>query len=98
MTKMYLQSFVTFTRNEVRGTHLVFQKRRSQGFISEILRVARLLGETFTFSTPLGQPRFPGVSDFLFILRSRVRIEVRPTENDSTRLYKNGDISVVYHV
>ena len=30
-----------------------------------------------------------------FNLRSRVRIEVRPTENDSTRLYKNGDISVV---
>ena len=28
-------------------------------------------------------------------LRSRVRIEVRPTENDSTQLYKNGDISVV---
>ena len=28
-------------------------------------------------------------------LRSRERIEVRPTENDSTRLYKNGDISVV---
>ena len=28
-------------------------------------------------------------------LRSRVRIEVRPTENDSTRLYKNGGISVV---
>ena len=28
-------------------------------------------------------------------LRSRLRIEVRPTENDSTRLYKNGDISVV---
>ena len=28
-------------------------------------------------------------------LRSWVRIEVRPTENDSTRLYKNGDISVV---
>ena len=24
-----------------------------------------------------------------------MRIEVRPTENDSTRLYKNGDISVV---
>ena len=39
MTKMYLQSFVTFTRNEVRGTYLVFQKRRFQGFISEILRV-----------------------------------------------------------
>ena len=28
-------------------------------------------------------------------LRSRVWIVVRPTENDSTRLYKNGDISVV---
>ena len=28
-------------------------------------------------------------------LRSRVRTEVRPTENVSTRLYKNGDISVV---
>ena len=28
-------------------------------------------------------------------LRLRERIEVRPTENDSTRLYKNGDISVV---
>ena len=28
-------------------------------------------------------------------LRSRMRIEVRPTENDLTRLYKNGDISVV---
>ena len=28
-------------------------------------------------------------------LRSRLRIEVRPTENDLTRLYKNGDISVV---
>ena len=30
-----------------------------------------------------------------FMLRSRLRIEVRPTENDLTRLYKNGDISVV---
>ena len=29
------------------------------------------------------------------LLRSRVRIDVRPMENDSTRLYKNGDISVV---
>ena len=58
MTKMYLQSFLTFTRNEVRGTHLVFQKRRFQGFISEILRMVGLLGEKFTFSTPLGQPGF----------------------------------------
>ena len=49
MTKMYLQSFVTFTRNEVRGTHLVFSKRRFQGFISEILRVIGSLGEKFTF-------------------------------------------------
>ena len=29
------------------------------------------------------------------MLRSRLRIEVRPTENDLTRLYKNGDISIV---
>ena len=28
-------------------------------------------------------------------LRSRVWTDVRATENDSTRLYKNGDISVV---
>ena len=49
MTKMYLQSFVTFTRNEVRGTYLVFSKRRSQGFISEILRVVGHLGEKFIF-------------------------------------------------
>ena len=32
---------------------------------------------------------------FQIELRSRVWIVVRPTENDSTRLYKNGDISVV---
>ena len=50
MTKMYLSSFVTFTRNEVRGTHLVYsQKQRFQGFISEILRVVGLLGEKFIF-------------------------------------------------
>ena len=45
---------MTFTRNEARGTHLVFQKRRFQGFISEILRVVRLLGEKFTFFNSLG--------------------------------------------
>ena len=33
--------------------------------------------------------------DFFTFSKSRVRIEVRPTENDSTRLYKIGDISVV---
>ena len=54
MTKMYLQSFVTFTWNEVRGTYLVFQKRRFQGFISEILRVVGPLGEKFTFLNSLG--------------------------------------------
>ena len=38
--KMYLQSFVTFTQNELRGIRLVFfQQRRFQSFISEILRV-----------------------------------------------------------
>ena len=30
----------------------------------------------------------------IFELKSRVWIAVRPTENDSTRLYKNGDIQV----
>ena len=34
-------------------------------------------------------------SVFLIQFRSRLRIEVRLTENDLTRLYKNGDISVV---
>ena len=55
MTKMYLQSFVTFTRNEVRRTYLVFfQKRRFQGFIYEILRVVGPLGEEFTFLNSIG--------------------------------------------
>ena len=45
-----------------------FQMRRFQGLISEILRVLSLLGEKFIFSTPLGQPKFPGVSIFLLIL------------------------------
>ena len=53
MTKVYLYSFVTFTRNEVRGTQF-FQKRRSQGFISEILKVIGLLGEKLTFFNSLG--------------------------------------------
>ena len=48
MTKMYLYSFVTFTGNGgKRGT--VFQKKKFEGFISEILRVVGLLGEKFTF-------------------------------------------------
>ena len=32
MTKMYLQSFVTFTRNKVRGTYLVFSKEEISRF------------------------------------------------------------------
>ena len=57
-----------FHRNEVRGAPLVFQKRRFQGFISELLKVVSLLGEKFIFfSTPLRQPKFPGVSIFLCI-------------------------------
>ena len=31
------------------------------------LRVAGLSGEKFTFSTPLGQPKFPGILDFVYI-------------------------------
>ena len=45
---------MTFTRNEVRGTYLVFQKRRFQCFISEMLRVVGPLGEKFTFLNSLG--------------------------------------------
>ena len=47
MTKMYLQSFVTFTQNDrgKRDTLSLFQKRRFQGFISEISRVVGPLGE-----------------------------------------------------
>ena len=44
---------VTFTRNEVRGTHLVSYNRRFQGFMSELLRVVGLLGEKFTFFNSL---------------------------------------------
>ena len=32
MAKMYLQSFVTFTQNEVRGTYLVFLKEEISRF------------------------------------------------------------------
>ena len=57
------------TKSGKRDT-LSFYKRGDliQGFISEILRVVGLLREKFTFSNPLGQPKFPGVSDLLFIL------------------------------
>ena len=44
---------MNFTRNEVRGEHLVFSKKGFQGFISEILRVAGLLEEKFTFFNSL---------------------------------------------
>ena len=43
----------------------------------------------YSFGPGYGQWQWPSG------LRSRVRIEVPPTENDSTRLYKNSDISVV---
>ena len=37
----------------------------------------------------------PDLGCWRLTLRSRVWIVVRPTENDSTRLYKNDDISIV---
>ena len=37
MTKRYRYSFVTFTRNEVRRTPLVFIREEIPSFISEIL-------------------------------------------------------------
>ena len=62
MTKMYLHSFVTFTRNEVRGTYIVFSKEEISRFhiitesltLLEILRVVGPLGEKFTFLNSLG--------------------------------------------
>ena len=46
---------MTFTRNEVRGTHLIFSKEETSRFhISEILRAVVLLGEKFTFFNFLG--------------------------------------------
>ena len=52
------------TQNKICGTQLVFQKRRFEGSIPEILRMVSLLGEKF-FSTPLGQPKFQQFSNFL---------------------------------
>ena len=40
MTKMYLRSFVTFTRNEVRGTHLVFSEEETYRCIKTDLSVS----------------------------------------------------------
>ena len=57
MTKMYLQSFVNFTQNEIRGTHLVFPREEISRFISEILRVVGPLGEKFTFLNSLGKTK-----------------------------------------
>ena len=58
MTKMYLQSFVTFTRNEV----LSFFKRRDfKVFISELLRVVGPLGEKFIFSNSLGTTKISNI-------------------------------------
>ena len=45
---------MTFTQNGVCGTHIVFQKNRIQGIISEILRWVSLLGEKFVFLNSLG--------------------------------------------
>ena len=45
-------------------THLVFSKEEISRSISQILRVVGLLGAKFIFLTPLGQLKFPGVSDF----------------------------------
>ena len=42
------------TKRGKRDTLSFFEKRRFQGFISEILRVVGLLGEKFTFSNSFG--------------------------------------------
>ena len=48
---------MTFTRKKVTGTRLVFQKRRFQGFISEILRLVGLLEEKFAIFNFLGKTK-----------------------------------------
>ena len=56
-------------RNEVRGTHLVFSKEEISRFHVRNFESGRSLGRKVHFvSTPLGQPTYPGVSDFLFIV------------------------------
>ena len=56
---------MTFTRNEVRVTHLVlFQKRTFQGFKSEIFRVVILLGQKFFFQLPWNNQNFQELQTF----------------------------------
>ena len=52
--KTYIQCTVAFIRKEVGGTLVVFRKSRFQGFISEILRVLSLPGESSFFFKSLG--------------------------------------------
>ena len=54
MTKRYLYSFVTFTRNDVCGTHLVFSKEEISRFHIWTFENVCLLGEKFTFFNSLG--------------------------------------------
>ena len=63
MTKMYLQSFLTFTRNEVRGTHLVFSKEEISRFHILNFENGRSLGRKVYFFNSFGTTKFPGVSN-----------------------------------
>ena len=83
MTEMYLQSFVTFTRNEVRRTHLVFQKMRFQGFMSLTLRGVGPLEEEVTIFNSLGTTKI------FRSLRPSVYINVVPLINftEQSELY-----------
>ena len=49
MTKMYLQSFVNFTRNKIRGTHLVFSKEEISRFHIWNFESGRSLGRKVHF-------------------------------------------------
>ena len=54
MTKMYLQSFVTFARNEVRRTYLVFSKEEISRFHIRNFESGRSLGRKVHFLSSLG--------------------------------------------
>ena len=59
MTRMYLYSFVTFTRKEVCGTHLVFTEGEISRFGIRNFEGGKSFGRTVHFFNSLGTARIP---------------------------------------